>query len=72
MKTTKVTPETYIRAESDRQFGVIAKMAGGVNRFYHFRRPTPAGQTECRTDEQGHALLDGHCGYLEGRHDHRP
>jgi len=41
MKTTKVTPETYIRAESDRQFGVIAKMAGGVNRFYHFRRPTP-------------------------------
>jgi len=41
MKTTKVTPESYIRAESDRQFGVIAKMAGGVNRFYHFRRPTP-------------------------------
>jgi hypothetical protein len=41
MNTTKVTPETYIRAESDRQFGVIAKMAGGVNRFYHFRRPTP-------------------------------
>lgn len=41
MKTTQVTPETYIRAESDRQFGVVAKMAGGVNRFYHFRRPTP-------------------------------
>jgi hypothetical protein len=41
MKTTQVTPETYIRAESDRQFGVIAKMAGGVNQFYHFRRPTP-------------------------------
>jgi hypothetical protein len=41
MKTTRVTPETYIRAESDRQFGVIAKMAGGVNSFYHLRRPTP-------------------------------
>jgi hypothetical protein len=41
METTRVTPETYIRAESDRQFGVVAKMAGGVNRFYHFRRPTP-------------------------------
>ena len=27
MKT--VTPETYIRAESDRQSGVFAKMAGG-------------------------------------------
>jgi hypothetical protein len=37
----KVTPETYIRAESDRQFGEVAKMAGGVNRLYHFRRPTP-------------------------------
>ena len=41
MTNTVVTPETYIRAESDRQFGIIAKMAGGVNRFYHFRRPTP-------------------------------
>ena len=37
----KVTPETYIRAETDRQFADIAKMAGGVNRFYHFRSPTP-------------------------------
>jgi hypothetical protein len=37
----KVTPETYIRAETDRQFGEIVKMAGGVNRFYHFRSPTP-------------------------------
>ena len=36
-----VTPESYIRAESDRQFGVVAQMAGSVNRFYHFRRPTP-------------------------------
>ncbi|MCP9850709.1 DUF1254 domain-containing protein [Cyanobium sp. Morenito 9A2] len=37
----KVTPETYIRAETDRQFAEIVKMAGGVNRFYHFRTPTP-------------------------------
>lgn len=44
MTNTAVTPETYIRAESDRQFGVVAKMAGGVNRFYHFRRPTPLGK----------------------------
>lgn len=40
-KSVKVTPETYIRAESDRQFGDIVKMAGGVNRFFHFRSPTP-------------------------------
>jgi hypothetical protein len=37
----KVTPETYIRAETDRQFAEIVKMAGGINRFYHFRSPTP-------------------------------
>src|SRR5512139_872687 len=39
MKT--VTRDTYIRAESDRQFGVVVNMTGGVNRFYHFRHPTP-------------------------------
>ena len=37
----KVTPDTYIRAETDRQFAEIVGMAGGVNRFYHFRSPTP-------------------------------
>jgi hypothetical protein len=36
-----VTPETYIRAETDRTFDNFAKLAGGVNRFYHFRAPTP-------------------------------
>ena len=44
MKTiaaVKVTPETYIRAETDRQFDVVVKMAGGVNRLFHFRSPTP-------------------------------
>jgi hypothetical protein len=37
----KVSPQTYIRAETDRQFAEIMGMAGGVNRFYHFRSPTP-------------------------------
>jgi hypothetical protein len=40
-ETIKVTPNTYIRAETDRQFAEIVKMAGGVNRLYHFRVPTP-------------------------------
>jgi hypothetical protein len=44
MTGTCVTPDTYIRAESDRQFGVVANMAGGVNRLFHFRRPTPLDQ----------------------------
>ena len=37
----EVTPETYIRAESDRSFHNIEAAAGGVNRFYFIRRPTP-------------------------------
>jgi hypothetical protein len=39
MPNTPVTPETYIRAESDRQFATVVKMAGGVNRLFHFRAP---------------------------------
>ena len=37
----KVTPETYIHAETDRQFAEVVKMSGGMNRLYHFRVPTP-------------------------------
>lgn len=36
-----VTPATYIRTESDRNFANIVKQAGGVNRLFHFRQPTP-------------------------------
>src|SRR5512137_3040365 len=41
MATVKVTPETYVRAESDRTFSNLAALAGGVNRFHHIRSPTP-------------------------------
>lgn len=37
----KVTPATYIRAETDRQFSGIVETAGGVNRLFHLRSPTP-------------------------------
>ena len=37
----KVTPETYIRAESDRSFANIQALAGGINRWYFIRQPTP-------------------------------
>lgn len=37
----KVTPETYIRAETDRNFHNIVGLAGEINRFFHFRAPTP-------------------------------
>jgi hypothetical protein len=36
-----VTPENFIRAESDRMFNDVVKTAGGVNKFFHFRRVTP-------------------------------
>lgn len=37
----KVTPSTYIRAETDRSFHNIETLGGGINRFYHIRQPTP-------------------------------
>ena len=39
-----VTRENYCRAESDRTFFNITKMADGVNRFFHFRNVTPLDQ----------------------------
>lgn len=40
----KVTPETYIRAETDRSFHNISQQAGGVNRWFYIRKPTPLDQ----------------------------
>jgi hypothetical protein len=36
-----VTAANYIRAETDRSFSNISALAGGVNKLYHFRAPTP-------------------------------
>jgi hypothetical protein len=38
---TVVTPDTYIRAETDRTFLGAAKQAGGINTFFIFRNVTP-------------------------------
>lgn len=37
----KVTPETYIGAETDRQFGVVTRMAGGVMRCESIAQDNP-------------------------------
>lgn len=37
----EVTRENFIRAESDRYFYSYTQQAGGVNRFFHVRLPTP-------------------------------
>jgi hypothetical protein len=36
-----VTQETYCRAETDRAMANFAKLAGGVNRWFHYRSVTP-------------------------------
>jgi len=41
MASTPVTPETYIRAETDRTFYNASQMAGGVNKMFSFRNVTP-------------------------------
>ena len=38
---TKVTPESFIRAETDNMYAQMIKNAGGTNQFFHFRTPTP-------------------------------
>ena len=44
-----VTQESYTRAETDRTFYNLASQAGGVNRFFYIRKPTPLdGQTVVR------------------------
>lgn len=40
-KPTKVTPETFIRAETDKMFQAMINNAGGTNKFFHFRNLTP-------------------------------
>ncbi len=39
-----VNAENFVRAETAGQFDQIVKMAGGVNRFFHLRGPTPLDQ----------------------------
>jgi len=39
-----VTPETYSRAETDRSFNNIQMQAGGINKFFKIRKPTPLDQ----------------------------
>jgi hypothetical protein len=57
-----VTRETYTRAETDRSFFNIASQAGGVNRFFYIRKPTPLdGQTVVRMNRDTHyaaAIVD--------------
>ena len=36
-----ITVDNFIRAASDFEFGKYESLAGGVNRFLHFREPTP-------------------------------
>lgn len=42
VKKNIVTPANFIRAETDKMFfGVVSPPADGVNKFFHFRTPTP-------------------------------
>jgi len=52
MTNTLVTPETYIRAETDRTFYNASQLAGGVNSMFSFRNVTPlARQTVVRMNK---------------------
>jgi hypothetical protein len=40
-KPIHVNIDNYVRAECDRQFDLLVKMFGGVNKWYHYREVTP-------------------------------
>jgi len=36
-----VNVDNYVRTATSAEFAAMSKMAGGMNRFFHGRRPTP-------------------------------
>jgi hypothetical protein len=38
-----VTPDNFIRAETDHYFAAAVKQAGGIGKLFHFREPSPVG-----------------------------
>ena len=38
---TAVNVDNFVRAETARMFDNVVALAGGVNRWYHYREPTP-------------------------------
>ena len=44
MSGTAVNVDNFVRAETDRMFAAIQAQAGGVNRWFHYREPTPVDQ----------------------------
>lgn len=41
MTAVPVNVDNFVRAETDRMFAALAHQAGGVNRWLHYRMPTP-------------------------------
>ena len=62
MEQIPVTVDNFVRAESNRMFADLAKVAGGVNQFHHLRAPTPVDQqTVIRMNRDtlySHAVVD--------------
>ncbi len=71
MTNTRVTPETFIRAETDRMFYGTARQAGGVNRLYHFRTPTPLDKQTVIRMNLDTLYSMGVVDTVRGRHGHR-
>jgi hypothetical protein len=44
MSGIPVNVDNFARAESDRMFAAMQAQAGGVNRWFHYREPTPVDQ----------------------------
>ena len=41
MSAVPVNVDNFVRAESNRMFNAVQADAGGINRWNHYRQPTP-------------------------------
>ncbi len=67
-----VTPETFIRAETDRYFRDLAKRAGGVNRMHLDRAPVSLDNQPVIRQNKDTLYGGGHRGHAGRRDDHHP
>lgn len=62
MEPIPVTVDNFVRAETNRMFGDLANVAGGLNQLHHLRGPTPVDQqTVIRMNRDtlySHAVVD--------------
>ena len=70
-KPVIVNVENFVRAETAAQFDRIVEIAGGINRFFHLRGPTPLDKQTVIRMNRDTIYSSGAGGHQQRRHPHR-